>query len=137
MSGENVEVVRRSWAAMDRGDLAEALSYLDEAIEWEPAEDEPDARIARGVAEVASLLAEWYGSFEDFSGAPEDFIDAGGHVVVPIVFTGRPHGSDAVVTVEETQVYTVRDGRIVRVREYRTKAEALAALGPDGEERAK
>jgi ketosteroid isomerase-like protein len=33
------------------------------------------------------------------------------------------------VEVPETQVYTVRNGKIVEVREYRTKAEALKVVG--------
>jgi hypothetical protein len=33
------------------------------------------------------------------------------------------------VTIEETQVYTVEGGAVVKVREYRTKAEALETLG--------
>ena len=45
---------------------------------------------------------------------------------------GRPHGSERTVEVPETQVYTVHDGKIVEVREYRTKSEALQAVGLAG-----
>ena len=39
---------------------------------------------------------------------------------------------DATVTIEETQVYTVQAGSVVKVREYRTEAEAREAVGPAG-----
>jgi uncharacterized protein len=131
MSAENVEVVRGSWEAWSRGDPSAALSYLDEQIVWEPAEDEPDSHTARGVSEVVELIGRWAASFEDFSGEPLEFIDAGDDVVVPMLFTGRPHGSEQAVTLPETQVFTLRDGKIVRVREFRTNEQALAALGLD------
>ena len=132
MSAENVELVRRSAEAWSRGDIEGALSYLDEAVVWEPAEDEPDARAAHGVDEVMKLIGRWMASFEDFASEPQEFIDAGEHVVVPMLFTGRPHGSAQSVTLPETQVFTIREGKITRVREFRTKDEALAALGLDG-----
>jgi ketosteroid isomerase-like protein len=93
------------------------------------AEDEPDARVLRGQRAVMEMLDGWVASFAEFSADPQEFIDAGEHVLVPIRFVARPHGADASVTIEETQVFTVQDGVIPRVREYRTKAEALEALG--------
>jgi hypothetical protein len=44
---------------------------------------------------------------------------------MPMTARRRPHGSAQTVEVPETQVYTVRHGKIVEVREYPTKAEAL------------
>ena len=131
MSAENVEIVRRSWEAWKQGDAAAGLSCYHPDIVWEPAEDEPDSHTARGLDEVVELMGRWVGSFEDFAGEPLDFIDAGDNIVVEMVFTGRPRGSQQEVTLRETQVFTLRDGLIVHVREYRTKDEALAALGLD------
>jgi ketosteroid isomerase-like protein len=129
MSQENVEIVRAAFEAWSRGEVDQALSAMDDTIEWEMAEDEPDARTLRGVAEVRTMLQGWIESFEDFSATPQEFIDDGDHVVVPIVFVARPRGGDSPVTIEETQVFTVEAGTIGRVREYRTKTQALEAVG--------
>ena len=131
MSAENVEIVRNMWDSWGRGDAEAALSDFDEAIEWEPAADEPDARTARGLDGVMKLVGSWNATFEDFTGEPQEFIDAGDLVVVPLHFTGRMRGTQSEVSLDETHVYTLRDGRIVHIREYRTKAEALAAFGLD------
>jgi ketosteroid isomerase-like protein len=131
MSRENVDVVRASFEAWGRGDPAAALACFDEAVEWEIAEDEPDARTLHGLEEIGRWLAEWASSFEDFSAEGQDFIDAGDHVVVPMLISGRPRGGGPLVTVEETQVHTLRHGVIVRVREFRTQEEALQAVGLD------
>ena len=129
MSQENVEIVLEANEAWRRGDLDAVLRALDPGIEWHTAADEPDAGTHRGVEAVISLIADWARSFEDFSVEPLEFIDAGDRVVMPITARGRPHGSAQTVEVPETQGYTVRNGTIVEVREYPTKAEALKILG--------
>jgi ketosteroid isomerase-like protein len=129
MSQENVEIVRAAFEAWSRGEFDQALSAMDDTIEWEMAEDEPDARTLRGVAEVRTMWQGWIESFEDFAATAQEFIDDGDHVVVPIVFVARPRGGDSAVTIEETQVFTVEAGTIGRVREYRTKTQALEAVG--------
>ena len=42
---------------------------------------------------------------------------------------GRPPGSDADVVLDEVYASKFRDGKIVELREYRTKSEALEAVG--------
>jgi ketosteroid isomerase-like protein len=111
------------------GELDVALSMMDERIEWQMADDEPDARTLRGRDEIRSMVEGWAESFQDFSAAPQEFIDAEEAVVVPLIFKGRPRDSDTPVTLEETQVYTLRAGLVIKVCEYRTKAQALEAVG--------
>ena len=129
MSQENVEIVREANEAWKRGDLDAVVRALDPRIEWHTAADEPDAGPHRGVEAIISLIADWAQSFEDFSVEPLEFTDAGDRVVMPMTARGRPHGSEQTVEAAETQVYTVRNGKIVEVREYRTKAEALKVVG--------
>ena len=54
-----------------------------------------------------------------------EFIPAGDCVVVPYKLYGKPHGG-------KTQVYRLRNRKIVEVCEYRTKAQALDAVGLKG-----
>ena len=129
ISNQNVEIVREANEAWKRGDLDAVVQALDPRIEWHTAADEPDAGTRRGVEAIIALIADWAQSFEDFSVEPLEFIDAGDRVVMPMTARRRPHGSEQTVEVPETQVYTVRNGKIVEVREYRTKAEALKVVG--------
>jgi hypothetical protein len=48
---------------------------------------------------------------------------------MPVRMRGRPPGSDADVVLDEVYVSKFLDGKIVELREYRTKAEALEAVG--------
>jgi ketosteroid isomerase-like protein len=129
LTGE-VELIREAFEAWQAQSL-ESVSFLDPEIAWYPAEDEPDPRVRHGIEEVGKLWAEWLTSFEDFRLEPLEFIAAGENVIVPLRITGRIPGSEGIVAPDETQVFTVRDGRIVVVREYRTRAQAFAALGLD------
>jgi ketosteroid isomerase-like protein len=129
MSEENVEIVQRLLAATADSENEVALSLMHADIEWQTADDEPDAGTLHGHAQVVAMFDEWRRSFENFSGTPQEFIDAGDDVIVPLIFAGTPRGGGAQVTFDETQVYTVQGESIVKVREFRTKAQALEAVG--------
>jgi ketosteroid isomerase-like protein len=128
----NVEIVRRVFEAWRRNDPDAAFALMDEEIEWQPAQDEPETATLHGKAGVEGLLLQWANTFDDFRAEPIEFIDADDCVVVPLRIMGRMQGSGAEVTIEETHVFWIRDGKVVQVREFRTKAEGLRAAGlPD------
>jgi ketosteroid isomerase-like protein len=66
---------------------------------------------------------------DDLRIEPEQLIDAGEQVVVSMRTSGRAKLSGAAVDLTLTSVSLLRDGKIVRVRNYSEKAEALEAVG--------
>ena len=60
---------------------------------------------------------------------PQEFIDAGERVVVPIRFGGRAQHTGLGVVFEVVHVCTARDGKMTRVDMYVSKAEAFEAVG--------
>jgi ketosteroid isomerase-like protein len=128
MSQENVEVARAAFEAWSRGDLDAWLADADPEIEWFVLPDAPDPGPHRGrnvISERASLWREMLA----LRGEVLEYIDAGEYVIMPIRMRGRPPGSDADVVLDEVYVSKFRDGKVVELREYRTKAEALEAVG--------
>jgi ketosteroid isomerase-like protein len=135
MSQKNVEVVRTSFEAFARGDFDDAFSSYDPDTEWCTAVDEPDRRTYRGLpalnAFMESLAEPWVDRFAatmEF----EAFIDGGDWVVVPWSARVRGRGSGISIEISETYAVQVHEARIVRVEEYRTKEQALEALGLSG-----
>ncbi len=128
MSQDNVAIARRSADAFNRGDIDTWLGYIDPEIEWHGVSDEPDPGPFRGHDGVLKMVARWIEAFPDFRAEVEDYIDAGQYVVVPMRLRGRTVSSDADLVVEDVLVQRYRDGKIVEVREYRTRAEALKAV---------
>jgi ketosteroid isomerase-like protein len=66
---------------------------------------------------------------DDLRIEPEQLIDAGEQVVVSMRISGRGKLSGAHVELTLTSVSLLRDGNIVRGRNYSEKAEALEAVG--------
>jgi ketosteroid isomerase-like protein len=126
MSERKVSIVRRIFDAWGANDPDTALELLDDGIEWHPAQDEPESGTIHGKEELQGMLLKWLTAFDDFRVEPLEFIDAGDAVVIPLHLRGKLPGSGVEVTNEETMVYWLRGDKVVEVREYRTKDEALA-----------
>jgi ketosteroid isomerase-like protein len=131
MSQENVEIVRRTYAAFNRGDVAAVLGFFDPDIEFNVADvflDKP--RTYRGHrAWREGFLRDLMEVFEEFRAEPEELIDAGDNVaaVVQAGGPGRRSGARAIRRV--AHVFTLRDGRIVRFTEFKEVDKALEAAG--------
>ena len=79
---------------------------------------------------MRAYVADWYEMWLDPTIAFEDIIDAGpGRVVVAIHFAGTGKASGVPTELRYAAIYTIRDGKIVRGREYLTMNEALRAAG--------
>jgi ketosteroid isomerase-like protein len=131
MASENVEIVRRMYEEFNRGQSA-PLWALDESIEWHTRSDLPDSDVHRGHEGVIALVLEWVGAFDEFSAEIEELIDRGDYVVVPLILSGRIVGSEEITRMSETHVLKVRDGKVIGIREYRTRELALEALESAG-----
>jgi ketosteroid isomerase-like protein len=83
---------------------------------------EHDRHLRRYLGDVAA-------EFEDVYTEPEELIDAGARVVVPVRVSGRGRQSGAAVDLRLTMVVALRDGLIVHIRNYPEKDEALEAAG--------
>ena len=139
MSDENVEIVRRLFhlylEALDRGDLDIWFNSDDlaEDFEWVmPREGglglPPSYRGREGFREFMKAWTEE--QFQDWSIELERLIDAGGDRVVAF-FHQRATGRESGVPVElrMATLYELEDGRIVRMRHFLEREEALEAAG--------
>jgi ketosteroid isomerase-like protein len=127
MSRENVEIVRafsEAWNTKGEPDF----SIFHPALVYHPRADEPDPSPHNREAFERLTL----GFLEAFSTAKfdvEELIDAGDLVIASTVMHGRGSASGADVTDAYVFVYELRDGLIVEGWEYRTRQEALKAVG--------
>ena len=134
MSQRNVELVRASFEAFGRGDFDAAFAAYDPARRVAaPPTTSPIRAPTRAWRELRTFVAHLADPWTDRFGPAicfEDFIDCGDWVVVP--WSGRLHGHGSGIEIEVSETYAVlvRDGRIVRVEEYRTVDEALDAVSP-------
>jgi ketosteroid isomerase-like protein len=127
MSQENVDVVRRAFEAVNRGDM-DALRELHDpdvtirAVEGWP---EPGPFIGREAA------MRWYeqllDAFDIDAMEQISCTDAGDRVALQCMWHGTGRGPE--MNLEFTGVFTVRKGRVVLVEFFLDHAEALEAAG--------
>jgi ketosteroid isomerase-like protein len=122
MSHENVETVRRF---LD-GDVEEALSYADPDIVWNPIEELP----TQGHDAVRASLARWKAEWDDYEVLPEEFVDSEDRVLATVRLRGRGRGSGVEIDARFYDLYTLRDGKIVRMDQFTERSQALEAVEP-------
>jgi ketosteroid isomerase-like protein len=131
MSQSNVEIVRAGFAAWSAGtpDLDEHLSRFHPQLVYHPRADEPDPSPHIGRDAYARLIRGFVDSFSEITIEVVELIDADDLVIAPTVLHGRLRDSGAEVSDTYVFVSKLRDGLVAECWEYRTKEEALEALG--------
>jgi len=128
MSSENVETVRKCTEAYRRGDFEEATAWMSPDIEWDMSGVQmPDAAVYRGFEGLTRFREQWEESWESTVLEPQEFIDAGDQVVAVIRQSGRGKLSGADVEHGFAQLWTLREGVIVRMAIHPDRETALAA----------
>jgi ketosteroid isomerase-like protein len=83
-----------------------------------------------GSEALRRYLQDWLDMFDDVTNVPEEGLDLGDDRVVAVQHaTGRARASGVQADIRYAVVYTLRDGKIVRGREYIDRNEALEAVG--------
>jgi ketosteroid isomerase-like protein len=125
-----LDLVKRSYDAFARGDLDGVLADMHPEIEWHQAQGLPHGGTYRGVDEVRRnifdpLDEEWW---DEFSAAPHEFLDAGSEVVVLGRYRGVAKGTGKELDVPFVHVWTVREAKAVRFRQFLDTAGWVTAL---------
>jgi ketosteroid isomerase-like protein len=135
MSRENVELVRRLFDAVASRDTEAVLSFYDPAIEWDGSRHRWVEVMAgdphwHGHEGLRSFFRDYYETWADLRNEITELIDAGEHVVTVVNSTGRGRASGVEVEwPDNAAVWTIRDGKVVRVVWFGTRDEALEAAG--------
>jgi ketosteroid isomerase-like protein len=131
MSQQNLEVVRGSFEAFRAGDYPRALEAFDPEVEYD-LRHFPEGKIYHGRDGVTEAFRIWIGAFEDYRQELDELIDAGGDQVVAVVREfGRGKGSGVETQRSTAGLWTLRDGKAIRIRFYDTKEDALRAAGSE------
>ena len=121
MSQENITVIRGIYESFGTGDVTSVLGQMHQHIEWREAENfiYADRNPYRGPQAVLEgvfmrLASEW----ADFKVMPEEWLDAGNHVVVLGTYSGRHKESGREVRAQFAHIWGVTHGRVVRFQQY-------------------
>ena len=132
MSEADVETVRRSYDALNEGDVDAALEALDPDAVWRDSPELPGGGEFRGLEALERFLGDFLAEWRDFHQEIEDAVLAGDRVAVVIHLSAVGRSSGIAVDTRYAHVWTMRDGRGVRVDAYRTPEAGLRELEDSG-----
>lgn len=129
MSEENVAIVRRDIAARSSRDWGVLAEIWHPEIQLELV---AGSGAFRGFEEIKALFETMSDLYAEYRVEADEIIDAGEKVVTAERVGGRGlKGSDVETWVEDRffRLINFREGMVWRVKEYRTRDEALEAAG--------
>jgi ketosteroid isomerase-like protein len=126
MSKENVEIVRRVYEGWSRGDFSES-ELFDPDVEFEMV-DWPHPAKSRGVDAMRETWLTTLAAWKDFRAKPDEVIDHGDNILVLNSISGRGRGSGADVSALTATLWTVENGRVVRLALFWDTARARAVV---------
>jgi ketosteroid isomerase-like protein len=139
VSEENVALVRRNYEVINSIDLSgdgfvdpeevapDLWANLAPDFELHGRPDVPDTTIYRGREASKEFWRMLQEVWSELRWEPREIIDLGDAVVVETRITAIGRGSDVRIEADETDVFWFREGQLVRVQGFPTKAEALKA----------
>jgi ketosteroid isomerase-like protein len=121
MAQGSMELIRGIYESLSRGDVVAVLEQMHQQIEWREAEnfiyaDRNPYRSPQAVLEgvFMRLGTEW----AEFTVIPEEWLDAGNHIVVLGIYSGRHKETGREVRAQFAHVWSVAHHRVVRFQQY-------------------
>jgi ketosteroid isomerase-like protein len=127
-----VDIVRRSYEAFALDDLDAVMADMHPDIVWHQAQGLPHGGVYHGLQEVRRAIfdpldEEWW---DEFTATPDEFLVAGGDVVVLGRYRGVAKGTGKRLDVPFVHVWTVEGELAVRFRQFLDTAGWVEALAP-------
>jgi ketosteroid isomerase-like protein len=127
MSEQNVQLVRDCFAAMERRSIETLVANADPRIEFVNPEYAVEPGTRYGLEGFRAALRTMLEIFDEVRFELKEIVDLEDKVVVTGSFTARGKGSGAEVTQPMGQVFTIEDGRLLRLQWFNSPVEARAA----------
>jgi ketosteroid isomerase-like protein len=130
MSQENVELVRTAMESFNLEGVDAIAEQIDPDFETTtPASLSVEPDTYRGPEGVRRWFDAWEGTMDEVRFDVDELVDAGDRVVAVSRMVARSHTTGLELEQAVALVWTLRDGRAVRLDPFATRDEALRAAG--------
>jgi ketosteroid isomerase-like protein len=131
MSQENVELIRRIFDSISRGDIGAVLERTADDVEMDWSNSRgPLKGVYRGREQVREVWASFVEAFDSLRWDPEEIIELDESRLIVVNHTRlRGRGSGVEVEAVGAQLWTIRDGMAQSFKLYQSKRDALEAAG--------
>jgi ketosteroid isomerase-like protein len=82
----------------------------------------------RGPRGPKPRLRAWLNGWEDWRAEADDFLEIGDYVIVLASYYGRGKGSGVEIRQEGAHVFKLRDGKVIRLEIFATRAKAIESV---------
>jgi ketosteroid isomerase-like protein len=129
MSQADIETLRIGYEAVSRGDWDAPTRFAHPEFELRTADRAPNPGTYRGPEEVRRFFEDLFEPFEKVVVEPEEFFERADQIVVFVLTRFRPTGSSAVIENRIGHLWTMREGKAVRLEIFPRREDALEAAG--------
>jgi uncharacterized protein len=125
-----IEIVRRFYDALGRGDVPGVLATLNDNVEWTEAERFPyyTGTWHGPQAVLDNLLVRMANDWDGFAATPSDFIADGDRIVALGTYTGAFKKTGRRISAPFAHVWRVSDETLAKFVQYTDTAKILDAL---------
>lgn len=129
MSRENLDTLQRIFEQLFGRGRPLGPELLADDAEWVNPQDAVEPGTRRGADGFNEAIASVFATWDDVRFDTERVIDNGDEVIALGVLRGHVHAAGMEVDSPHGEVWTFRDGRVIRMRWFNTHRETLAAAG--------
>jgi ketosteroid isomerase-like protein len=125
----NADLIRNTYDAFARGDIATVLALLDPKVEWTEAAGFPYAGTYRGPeAVLAEVLIRLGTEWDDFEAVPDRIAADDGIVIATGTYSGTFKATGRSFAARFAHAWEMRDGKVVRFEQIADTAKVQEAL---------
>jgi ketosteroid isomerase-like protein len=128
----NVETIRKLYEVFRRGDPQEIAALFTSQVQWDIMPGFPYGGTYVG---LEAVFNNFYGplmqDFEDWRTVPEEILDAGDDVIALGHYHSRAKATGRDMTAGFAHVWSVREGKVTRLRQYADTVQLARALGSE------
>lgn len=129
MSPGNADLIRPIFEEWGRGNWRARFDVYHPNMEWGWSDEFPGlAGVYEDHDDPNPRLLAWLSGWEHWRAEAEEYLEFGNHVVVLASYHGRGKGSGIEIHQEGAHVFELRDGKIVRLEIFASRAKALASV---------
>jgi ketosteroid isomerase-like protein len=126
MPQTDVEALQTRYEAGGRGDWAAFFADVHEDFEMVTPERGPHgATTISGGEQAFAAFTDFFGPYEEVTIEPQRFLEHRDRTVVFFIQRCRPSGSSATVDIQAAHLWTMREGRPVRLQIFPERERAL------------
>jgi uncharacterized protein len=127
LNSPNIATVRRLYDA--HGNPNEIRLVLAKDVRWEVVEGFPYSDIYEGLDQVlGQFFGRLMGDFENWVSEPKEFLEVDDHVIALGYYSGKARKTGKTFTAKFAHVWTVQDGKIVRLQQCADTIQLAHAL---------